>query len=379
MPLVLLADVTGTAFASELPALQPYLRYAISHDDNVLRTPDNGTRLGDTVQRGEAGINVNKSFGQQALRLGLNLSHSDYSQLSLLDHDGKQLHADWTWRAAPYMEGKAGADYVRELAPYTDFHELALNTRIIDRRFLAANWSFAPEWQLGSRLAHEQTRYELVDRQNNNLDENVFELATNYVASSGSRAGIAARLRQSRDQAGISGAGNYRQQELAMSVDWRATIKSRLQLVCAWVDRADRDAPERSFSGFNSRLVADWSPVSAIHSTWSAWHERQPRESLPGAYAVSRGMSLSAGWDASAKLRIDGVLRQEQLRYPAMEAATATAGSSDRIRNAGLTLLWRAQDKLQFAANFYRERRSSETAGRGYLANGISLQTRLNY
>ena len=98
-------------YVSPADVLSPYIGYSYTYDDNVLGNqngigngpgngPDNGIGTGDqadTTRRVLAGVNIRKRISRQVFFAKLDFTRASYDKLANLNHDAKDLIANWNW------------------------------------------------------------------------------------------------------------------------------------------------------------------------------------------------------------------------------------------------------------------------------------------
>jgi exopolysaccharide biosynthesis operon protein EpsL len=387
-PLGLLAGsaLCQSAAAGAGDTFQPYLSYAYTHDDNLLRLPD-GQRTtpdtADTYRRAEGGLMVDKRYSQQHVTAKFNLSRTTFDRFTRLDNNGKELQANWDWHLGSHLSGNLGASYAQALAPYTEFHGDERNLRSQRREFFDAAWRMHPSWSARGGFARYRLGYELATQKFGDRSEDATELGVDYRPAGGSSAGLLARHVRggfpTPQQIGPLVVDNsYRQNELKGKLDWRISGKSRLQLLGGWVQRRHDFFPSRDASGPSVRLLADWLPSGKLGLNLTAWRDINATDDLTASYTVNKGASLAANWDLVAKVRVEGLIKLEQRDFSDATAFAAVppSGRVDRSRYGALTVSYAALRNLQIGASLYRDDLNSNAARGDFSAKGMSLNLR---
>ena len=314
-----------------------------------------------------AGLLFDKQRGRQRLKLEGKLSKIKFSHFDQLDYDAKDFLGLLNWQLGNYWEGKAGASYAQTLAPYTDLNSSERNLRVHKRAHGDAAWRMHPRWRLRGAAARERTTYDLPLQRVNNRTETAFESGVDYLAPSGSTAGLVLRRVRGKYLVARMAArpsDDFTQDELKAKVHWKVTGITSVDLLAGHARRKRHGASE--VSGFNGRLTASLNPRKKLRLNAAAWREFAPIESAVVRYSLNRGASVGASWDASAKVRLDADVRSERRRYQGSLLPNAPPDIQDRLRQASLAAYWTARPGVQLSAAYTRQQRS----GAPFLGNG---------
>jgi exopolysaccharide biosynthesis operon protein EpsL len=360
-----------SAQAAPDQVLQPYVSYALAHEDNLLGAPDgDGEAPSSNSRQAGAGMKVDKRIGQQALTAALAFTRIRYEALPELDHDAKDGRVNLNWHVGTHLDGNVGASYVEALAPFVNFHSRARNVRSERRVFADGGWLLHPSWRLRAGVLRSDLEYELASQQGGDRIEQIGELGLDYLARSGSTVGTQLRRTRgkypNREQINAQLVDNsYEQDEVKAKINWLVTRKTELQFLGGWVQRKHDDAfAARDYSGFNARLNANWQVRAKLGIAAGAWREIGALDDVTTSYTLNRGASLGATWDATDKVRIDGQYRHESSDYAATVASDPTlAGRKDTLRRAVFRVVYKATPRLQFSGLAYRNDRRSTMAG----------------
>ena len=370
-------------------AITPYAGLGIGYDDNVLRLPNAAAAqamgvggLSDTTRREQFGLALDQTISQQHLTANVNVTNVDYDRFVQLDHLDKNLAANWNWHVGNHVEGNVGLTYSQGLTPFVDFHLLAPNIRTQANEFMDASWLFHPNWRVRAGLVHSDLWYDLASQTPGNNTQDQTELGLDYLADSGSTAGL--QLRHTRADfpnpeqvGGLSVFNGYEQNELKAKIDWLLTGKTRLHFLGGWVSRTQDDYSIRNFSGMNSRVSADWSPTGQIDLTAAIWREIGAVDDLSDVYSLNRGTSLASSWKYSEKIRLVA-----QIKYEKRDFSQSTDGgalgpdTSDVLRNAALTMVYNPTKQWEFQLSGTRSTQTLTSSPGGFVSNALMLNTR---
>lgn len=372
-------------------SVTPYVEYGVSYDDNLLRLQNSaaaqamgaGSNLSDVTRRAQFGLAVDKSVSQQHLTANLNVTNVEYDRFDQLNHLDKNVSANWNWHAGDHVEGNAGITYSQGLTPFIDFHLLEANIRTQESAYVNGAWLFHPSWRVRAGLQHSKLWYDLASQQTGNNSQNQTELGLDYLAASGSTIGL--QLRHTRadfpnpEQDGdIAVFNGYNQDEIKAKIDWLVTAKTRLHFLGGWVSRKQDAFAVRDFSGFNSRISADWLPTDSLAFTVAAWREIGAVDDLSTIYSLNHGLSVASSWQYSEKVRVVGQFKYQKRDF-SQSSASGTIGSvdmNDVLRNTALTVVYNPTPKWEWQLSGSRSTQVLASSSGGYVSNGVMLNTR---
>ncbi|WP_225869725.1 XrtB/PEP-CTERM-associated polysaccharide biosynthesis outer membrane protein EpsL [Glaciimonas sp. PCH181] len=371
-------------------AITPYVAYGVNYDNNLLRLPNSataqamgiGSSLSDFSRRAEAGVVADERIGQQHLSANLNVAKVDYNRFTALDHLDKNASANWNWHLGNHVEGNVGANYAQGLTPFVDFHLLQANIRTQVNEYIDGSWLFHPSWRVNAGLVHSDLSYDLSSQAPLNNTQNQALLGLDYLAISGSTVGlqlrhIRANFPNPQQDGGLSVANSYDQNELKAKIDWLFSGKTRFHFLGGWVDRKQDAFSVRNFSGFNSRVSADWSPTGKIDLTVAAWREIGAVDDLTTVYSLNRGASFGASWNYSEKIRLVAQYKYEKRDFShSTDSGLLGTDPNDVLHNMALTLVYKPTLRWEFQLSGSRSTQSSANATGGYTSNAVMLNTR---
>ena len=385
LPLALLLSTVGgsPAVAGPSDALHVYGSVGYFHDDNLFRLPDSAPgfdgQKSDSALQTVLGVFFDKTYSRQKVFLQAKRSKVKFDHFKQLDYDGKDYLARLNWEVGKHFSGSVGASYAQTLAPYTDFRSRERNLREQERAFFDGAWRFHPSWRVRTGATRDEYTYELAVQKINDRVEKAVEVGVDYLPRSGSTAGLVVRRVEGdylnrRVLNNFVLNGDFEQDELKAKIDWRVTPISTVQVLAGHVRRKSSGVNQRDTSGFNGRVTVSSQPRVKLRVNAALYREFTPVESSIVTYALSRGASAGATWDASAKIRVDGAVSTERRAYQT-QLAIGEDELKDTIRRASLDATWSPRPALQVVAGFARERRTGSLfLGTGtFKANTVSL------
>ena len=328
----------------------------------------------------QAGFLFNRPIGRQLLTGQAKWSRVYFDHFDELDYSGKDYLADLEWHIANHLEGHVGASYSQTLTPFSDVRSTNRNLRVLHREYANGGWRFHPSWRVRGGFTRERYTYDSVALRYADRTENATELGLDYLPSTDSRIGLQLRhLKGSypyRDSlTGLGLDSGYEQDEVKANIYWRFSAITQVQLLGGWVKRKNQVFAGRDSSGANGRVTVYWAPLGKVRFTGSVWHEFAAVESALITSSLNNGASVGATWDATAKVRVDALLRREKRDFSAVSGLDLPGDVSDTTRTASLGVTYNIRPNIQLGLSAFRDSRTGApiiNTG-SYRAKGISF------
>lgn len=364
--------------------LHPFASVVYSHEDNLLRLPDDtpgfaGPRS-DNLRQAVVGVSLERPISRQLLTAEAKVSRVSFDHYQALDYNGKDLSAAWKWHLFDKLDGTIGASYGETLTPFTDFHSSERNLRTSRGEYANANWLFLPSWQVHAGFIRNKFSYDLTSQRGNDRTEDAADAGIDFLASSGSRVGLLGRHLKGRYTNPLN-VGNfvvdngYTQDEVKANIYWHFSGTTQVQALAGWAKRKHANSDNRNSSGANGRVTVFWQPLGKLRFVAAGWREFAAVESTVLSNSLNKGGSLNATWAAAAKVSVDAGLRRESRDFSAANGIQLPGDASDSIRRASLGLTYVPQQFLQLGVSAFQEKRTGNALiGSGsYRANGMSV------
>ena len=249
---------------------------------------------------------------------------------------------------------------------------------------VSGRWHFHPSWRVRLATSRERSENALLALQYYNRSEQSAEAGIDYLARSGSSAGLMLRSVHGKfpnhhDAALLGAEDRFVQDELKANIVWNYSAITQFQFLGGWVRRRYGAITARDADSPNARLAMVWNPRSKITLTGETWNEYAAIEQGEFNYALNRGRSIGAAWTLTSKLTLDAKLVHERRRYQAAITTGALALPSDTTRQASLDLLYQPSAKLGVKFALLHEQRSgTQASGMGsYRANVATIKARV--
>jgi exopolysaccharide biosynthesis operon protein EpsL len=372
------------AIAALSDTLHPFVSASYSYDDNLLRLPEDASVLpgprSDTIRQLQAGLLLERPIGRQILSGQAKFSRVNFERFQRFDYSGKDLLAALEWHVGNHVDGHLSSSYAQTLAPFTDFFSNERNLRLQRHDYVDAGWRLHPSWRVSAAAGRDKISYDLAQLRFNDRFENSKELGVDYLASSGSIAGLRLRrvttdYRNHRTLGSFVLDDDFAQDEVKANVDWLFSGITRIRFLGGWVRRRHDASALLDASGKNGRLIVDWAPLGKLRFTATGWREFAAVESSIVNSSLSNGASLGADWDVSAKVRLNALLKREKRDFSAVGGIVLPGAATDTTHSASMGLVYAPQKVVQLGLNVFHDRRAgSPLVGTGsYRASGASL------
>jgi exopolysaccharide biosynthesis operon protein EpsL len=374
----------STAAAAPADVLQVVAGVGFAHDDNLLRIPEGepafDDTFGDSWVQTEVGLILDKPYKRQRFAATARLSKYQFDHFDQLDYNGKDLQTTWHWQLGNRLEGKAGATYVQELAPYTDVRSNERNLRQQRRQFVDATYSLHPRWRARAALASEKFTYDLASQIFNDRTENTGELEANYLAGTGSSVGLVLRKIEGKYAHGrpvgpLIVEDDFTQDEVKARIRWLASGITTVEALAGWARRKQSSLDDGSTSGVNGRISAEHTPRGKIKYNAALWRDFAPVESTNVSYSLNNGASIGATWEPRARVKLEAEAIYERRKYNARFALPGTGDPNDALRTANVRATWSPRQSVQVTASYaYQARTASEVLDQGkFRSNSVSF------
>lgn len=169
-----------TAFAQS--AFSPFAAVSVEHDSNVFGFSDRAEAeliagdpaLSDTIRRASVGADLQHTFGQQTLRVGVQGGRNDFQHFGQLDHTHHRLGAALDWQLGTRVDGLLDWRRERRMASLADRQSDALAMETERIATAALNVDIGAAWRLENTVRSRQLASPLVGLPGFTLEEDSF-------------------------------------------------------------------------------------------------------------------------------------------------------------------------------------------------------------
>jgi exopolysaccharide biosynthesis operon protein EpsL len=389
-PLALLGLFCLSAQADELDTLQFYASENVQHDSNPFRLSDSadaqaliGTpSRSDTIAVTTLGFKLNKPVGLQRFELDVNLEDHRYKRFTNLDFTGVNYAAAWRWSFTPALHGNLTSDrreYVDTTADLQNFGQL--NRRTARSTLLDAEYEVDGAWRvLGGVFDRVSTSSQSTFEGDSKVRG--LEVGARRVFSSGTS--LAYRFRNGRGESSdiaqsFAPAGDFKDREHEVRLDWTPSGKTTVQARLAHFDRKHDALAARDFSGVVGQADVNWAVTGKTSVLWGAARELGSYQTDTSSYYQGYRFFVAPTWKATEKiavrLRYDHGVRD--FRGPLL--GVVAIDRKDTTRLASLALEWQAARALKLVGSVQRDKRTSNAPGVDYVSNSVGVLAQLSF
>jgi hypothetical protein len=210
-------------------------------------------------------------------------------------------------------------------------------------------------------------------------EQNVLSRTPDFRATSGNvgikymtRAGNALNFRQQSTDGkyinNIIGALNtdYSEELSELGAQWQLTGTSSLNGNIGWLNRKNKDASLRDFSGPSSSLNYSWNPNSKLGLTISAAKRTSPLQDLTASYREENSLSVLPSWRISSKTSAFIRVSHQKSEDRGALVALPTGPRSDTTNIAAMGMDWAANRRLKINISLESQKRTSTLASAAY-------------
>lgn len=396
-----------TALAGSNVALaqsSPYylgIGQAVSHENNLFRSRSGQPEESDSYWTTSVVGGIDRPVGRQRLYGDAAVRYSKYQDNSQLDNTSYGLNAALDWATIERLSGTLSYALNENLARYGADSGPTITDRNMERtqEFLAkAQLGVVSLLSLETQYVHRQIDYSASEFAFQEFKQDAGSLGVVYRPSGLLRLGLAYRATRGRYPAAIQPAPGVNQEDKfdRDDVDLTATwIPTGLSTVTARLSYTKEDHSQlvsRDYSGNTGAIGWEYKPTGKltfitdlIYDTGAEGAFSQATAGNPGSgitpsgnlSRLSKAVQLRAQWDATAKIKIDGLARYVK-RDLVSTFALANGGSSvedgsDKFALFSLGGSYVPTRNWRLGCDFaYEKRASSSSVSYPYTANKVS-------
>lgn len=392
---------TGRILAPGETLTQDVIRFfggaTLEHHSNIFRLADGVDPTGlfgkskrsDTLLMGEAGVQFDREFSRQRLRLDARLNPTKYSTYSQLDYVGYSAGGTLNWAVGSAFYGDFGARFGQVQTSFIGTQyggDKNLERR--NRVFFTGGVRMTPNWSVFGQVNHENL--------DNSLGQSAFQ-AANYRLT-GTEAGLRYEP-GSGTEISILGAhskatypnlqtvdifgtpiatpisNDYKQNALLVRLLVRPNEDASLTGDLGYTKREYDAVSSRNFGGPTARLEYRWRPGPGFFLGTELIRGLSSANILTANYIDNKEFWLRPTLVLTGKLQLAGDLGYLKVGWkgdPGLTTQT-TGGREDTMNLYGVRLIYDYSRVLSMNAGLRREHRSSNYSTFDYNNNIISV------
>jgi len=385
-----------SAFALWDDRLELFASETVAHDDNVFRISsglDPTSVLGspyvaDTYHTTSFGLTFDVPVGRQRLVGDYARNYTRYDRYTLLDLNGFDGRALWSWQIGDDLNGQLGYRERLALASLANIQSGLQSTTpdflTAKEAFFDAAYKLTARWQIRGQANWMEQSNSAAERKVNDIHIETGAFTVSYITPANNQIGVNVTVASARApnpvlEAGLPIDNSYRQQHLGAVAEWALSGHSRLNLRAGRVTRDYDQLPERNFAGPTFFAGYEWKPTGKLTFTAVAQKDISATEEVNVGFVAFKRFALYPSWQATEKISIDGGFERSDRDYrgdPGLVLGTV-APRTETVRTAALAVSYRPTRAVMINLALRRETRTSSVEFGDYEANIASIGIRL--
>lgn len=373
--------VAGTpAYARKGDFFQPFVSYGDYYSNNIFYVPKHGTMfliqngvpevlngpVSDTFRILKFGANVDWRPGRQQVLLQASKSVVRFSRFTAIDYDASRLLSQWNWHFGSRWDGDVGASSHSTQSNFSNFQTFTIvNNIYTERRAFAKGGAWLdPYWKLGvdswaTRLTNSSAQESFL-----NYDQNAAGPFIEYRTRKGSSLtteflAVDSHYPNLQVVNGSTVDNSYRENKLNLDGVWVATGKTQFQGQLGFIERRNKDLPQRNFSGFTSALSVSYMPTGSTSLSFSVYRKTAGADVGYASLVLDTGGGVSAAWQMTDTFTLEGSVTHDRFDYQGDPSLLfGFPHRTDNVQNASIDLKYRPRETITMdigAATGYRK------------------------
>jgi exopolysaccharide biosynthesis operon protein EpsL len=367
--------------------------YTVQTDSNLFRLPSNAnvqntigkSSAAETIGVTTVGVGFTTRQSLQTLSANLNVVDYSYQNFSYLNFTANNYNAAWEWAITPRLTGKLSTDRKETLNSFSDFTGYKQrNLRLDTTTRFDATLALDGPWRLiaGASTARQENQLALVS--GSDFTTHAVDAGVRYQFASGSTVSYQMRNNQgSYLNRVVPNTGSfddqYTQRDHDLRLRWLPGSGSAFNANLTHINRTHPRYGQRDYNGFNFGAGVDWALTGKTSLSTSISHTLDAYAASNSNYSSTDKISVSAGWQASAKVGLR--LRNDwaQRSYLGSPSTTVSSNRQDITRETSLSVNWQAHDQLALSAGVQQSSRGSNQANLDYDSTLLFFTAQLTY
>jgi putative beta-barrel porin BBP2 len=354
-----------------------------AYDNNLFRLPDSfniAAVRGDHINSALIGFDTQYSFLHQDIRASLRVNNNRFAQNDELNNTSGTAAINMDWLVSSRLTGTVGMDFSRAQANFADTFFFEKDLVDTTDYFATAQLRFAQHWQLTGGFTESDTTHSAQAREEDEIRGRYSNVGIQYVTSENNLFGfLYSYSRATRpflsffdgepfNSAYIDNSGQ-------LTVKYAFSPTTQLKANGGYIRRRYPYADIGSFSGTTWRVTLTSQITGKTSLSAAAWRELTAYLDAATDYFVSRGESLTATWDATAKVSVS--LTGQYMGQDYIDTSTSALLYDQRhdvIRSAQAGITYAPVDSLHLVISYRFENRGSTIPQFGYADRVASAQ-----
>lgn len=384
--LALLCMMPATAFAQT--AFSPFAAVSVEHDSNVFGFADReeaeriagDPALSDTIRRASVGADLQHTFGQQTLRVGVQGGRNDFQHFSQLDHSHHRLGAALDWQLGTRTDGLLDWRRERRLASLADRQSDELTMERERIATAALNVDIGADWRLENTARSRELASPLVGLPGFTLEEDSLATEMRHNGLGLFNAGLRAEYLDGRFTGTRLGEEPFDQITVEAVTNYAASGLSRLNARLGHSRRRDRRNPDNDTSAVTG-LVSLERTISGVTSADLELFRQINSFSYGPESVIESGVRGSLRWQPTARTGVQAGLEWSRNRFQDDRQSDRSDAPvrNDRQRSAFVRAQYAPLQWLSLHPYVHVRDRSSNYREQRYDKYVVGLEVRIRF
>ena len=365
----------------------PYVASSLLYDSNYLRfsdrvDPKSVTGKDDKselIEQLAAGFDVDWKHSLQQVLVKANVQNNNFQNFSNLNYVGWKNLAQWNWQLQSKLSGEIGYANMQAMGSYVQLNALVSNLYNNTRLFASGGYLFHPRGKIKLGWFRTDNRFTDSSRAISNNTEDNAELNLNYISPTGSMTGVRllatdGQYPQREYNAGSNLDNAYKRYNYALTWDWRASIKTRVDGWLGYTMQHHAHLSVRDFADVTARLSLNWEFSDKTGLQIIAKREISQAGNEFASFMLAQGVEINPSWRPSEKLEFLLPINYHQQDYLGETgSATNSPRQQDQVANFGFSAKYSPWDNISINALLNYEKRDSNNQFRAYTSQSASI------
>lgn len=384
--LAVLCLMPATAFAQS--AFSPFAAISVEHDSNVFGFADRAEAeqiagdpsLSDTIRRASVGADLQHTFGQQTLRVGVQGGRNDFQHFGQLDHTHHRLGAALDWRLGTRVDGLLDWRRERRMASLADRQSDALTLETERIATAALNVDVGADWRLENTVRSRQLASPLVGLPAFTLEEDSFATELRHSGLGLFNAGLRAEYLDGRFTGTVLGDEPFDQITVEAVGRYAVSGLSQLNARLGHSRRRDRRIVGNDTSAVTGLISVERRITGATSADLELFRQISSFSYGPES-VVESGVRSSVRWQPTPKTGLQAGLEWSRNRFQddAQRASSEDPVRNDRQRSAFVRVQYAALPWLSLHPYVHVRDRSSNYREQRYDKVVAGLEVRIRF
>lgn len=349
-----------------------------TYDSNLYRLPSSFTEVAtllspdasrsdyfNTASLGGVGQWI---LGRQVVHLNLRADDNRFDRNELLNNASGAGDLTLDWVAGSSLSGDAGVDYGRALASFAEIRYYGKDVVDETQYFADARYQGGPHWAVYGGIRQHDYSHSAAAEDYNDLHSKAGNVGAEYTTNIDDYFRLEYRYTDATypediEPNDVNLDRNYHESTERALVNYALSGKTSIDGYVGYLERDYREAAIGRFSGNIWKVALDWHPTDKTDVLVTSWHELQAYTVSEADYFISRGGSVTPGWQVTEKFKITVGASYERHEYIQSSASVVTTGArNDKIAVEQGGVVYTPRENLILNITYRAQQRSSNQA-----------------